>query len=222
MSTALFDPLKTQSKITDSVLVAFSGGKESVVVLDLCFKYFKRVQPFFMYIVPGLSFEERTLEWYEKRYQTEIIRIPHNEASVWLHYGFFCQYDEYMPLVSSNDIYNYMRIETGIEWIAGGERIADSMWRRAFMKKASSIDMIRRRIFPVIEWKKQDIYDYIKFHHLYLGEDSKALGFSFRSLQGNELVKIKALFPDDYKKILSIYPFAEASVRREELKNGKK
>ena len=63
------------SKVTDSVIVAFSGGKESVVTLDLCSRYFKNIKAFFMYIVPDLSFQERTLEWYEKRYQIEIMRI---------------------------------------------------------------------------------------------------------------------------------------------------
>ena len=66
MSTVLYDPIKTQAKVADEVIVAFSGGKESVVTLDLCFRYFKRVVPFFMYICPELSFQEKTLEWYEK------------------------------------------------------------------------------------------------------------------------------------------------------------
>ena len=222
MSTELFDPIKTQSKITDSVIVMFSGGKESVVVLDLCKRYFKRVEACFLYTVPNLSFEEKTMRWYEDKYDIKIRRIPHPQTSINLHYGFLTVYDEYFPIISSNDVSDYLRAETGIKWIAGGERIADSMWRRGFMKKSGSIDYQRGRIYPVSEWLKQDIQDYIKFHKLYLGADSKKLGYSFRSLQGDELIKIKEYFPEDYKKICRLYPMAEAMVIKEEMKDGKK
>ena len=99
MSTVLYDPIKAQSKITDSVIVAFSGGKESVVVLDLCFRFFRNVKPFFMYICPNLSFQERTIEWYERKYQTEIMRIPHMDVSEFFHYGSFRVPDESFPIV---------------------------------------------------------------------------------------------------------------------------
>lgn len=221
MSTVLYDPLKTMSKVTDAVIVAFSGGKESIVTLDMCFKHFKKVQPFFMYIAPGLSFQERTLEWYEKKYQTEIIRIPHMDVSEFFHYGSFREPDLSFPIISINDIYKYVRIKSDIWWIAAGERINDSIVRRAMMKKSGSIDVQRGRFYPVSAWKKQEILDYIKFHGLYLSPDSKKLGFSFRSLDGKELSAIKQLFPDDYQKILHLYPFAEAGVKREELLNGK-
>lgn len=223
MSTVLFDPIKTQSKITDSVIVAFSGGKESVCVLDMCFRYFKNVKPFFMYICPNLSFQEKTLAWYEKKYQTEIIRLPHMDVSEFFHYGSFRMPDYSFPIVSINDIYQYVRLETDMWWIAAGERIADSIIRRAMMKKSGSIDTQRGRIYPISEWKKQDVLDYIKFHNLYLGADSRHMGFSFKSLEGRELSMVKNYFPDDYAKIIRQYPFAEAGVRRyEEFGNGKK
>ena len=135
MSTVLYDPIKAMAKVTDSVIVAFSGGKESVVTLDLCTRYFKNVKAFFMYIVPDLSFQERTMEWYEKRYQIEIMRIPHMDVCEFYHYGSFRPEDPTFPIVSINDIYQYVRLETDTWWIAAGERIDDSIVRRAMMKK---------------------------------------------------------------------------------------
>lgn len=214
MSTVLYDPIKTQAKVTDSVIVAFSGGKESCVVLDLCFRFFRNVKPFFMYIAPDLSFQERTIEWYEKKYQTEIIRIPHMDVSEFYHYGSFRQPDYTFPIVSINDIYRWVRLETDIWWIAAGERINDSIVRRAMMKKSGSIDVQRGRFYPVSAWKKQEVIDYIKYHNLYLGQDSKKLGFSFKSLWGKELSMLKKYFPDDYYKVLRLYPFAAAGVKR--------
>ena len=121
MSTVLYDPIKTQAKVTSSVIVAFSGGKESIVTLDLCFRYFKRVVPFFMYICPDLSFQNKTIEWSEKKYQTEIIRIPHMDVSEFFHYGSFRIPDPTFPIVSINDIYKWIRLETDIWWIAAGK-----------------------------------------------------------------------------------------------------
>ncbi len=47
--------LAEYAKKHDSVLVSYSGGKDSLVTLDLCTRTFKRVTAFFMYFVPGPS-----------------------------------------------------------------------------------------------------------------------------------------------------------------------
>lgn len=220
MSNLLFDPLKTQSRVTDSVIVGFSGGKDSIVTLDLCFRYFKRVVPFFMYLVPGLEFQEKMLRWYENKYKTEIIRIPHFEVSEFLKYGSFTLYDQNVDVVGITDTYEYIRQKTGIHWIAAGERCADSIVRNAMIKQSGSIDYKRGRFYPIAYWKKNDVMQYIKLRRLYLSPEQKKLGFSFRSLSGNELAVIKEHYPDDYKKILRVYPFAGAAVERFE-KYGK-
>lgn len=220
MSNLLFDPLKTQSRVTDSVIVGFSGGKDSIVTLDLCFRYFKRVVPFFMYLVPGLEFQEKMLRWYENKYKTEIIRIPHFEVSEFLKYGSFTLYDQNVDVVGITDTYEYIRQKTGIHWIAAGERCADSIVRNAMIKQSGSIDYKRGRFYPIAYWKKNDVMQYIKLRRLYLSPEQKKLGFSFRSLSGNELAVIKERYPNDYKKILRVYPFAGAAVERFE-KYGK-
>ena len=220
MSNLLFDPIKTQASVTDSVIVGFSGGKDSIVTLDLCFRYFKRVVPFFMYLVPGLSFQENMLKRYEDRYGTEIIRLPHFECSEFLKYGSFTMADWNVDIVGINDTYAYLRDLTGIYWIAAGERCADSIVRNAMIKKSGSIDYKRGRFYPLAYWKKNEVLQYIKQKKLYLSKEQKEIGFSFRSLAGNELAVIKQLYPADYEKILRVYPFAGAGVERFE-KYGK-
>lgn len=214
MSNLLFDPIKTQSKVTDSVIVGFSGGKDSIVTLDLCFKYFKNVQPFFMYLVPGLEFQEKMLRWYENKYDTEIIRMPHFEVSEFLKYGSFTMLDNDVEVVTINDTYEYLRQHTGIHWIAAGERCADSIVRNAMIKKSGSIDYKRGRFYPLAYWKKNEVLQYIKYKKLYLSPEQKQLGFSFRSLAGCEVAVIKKYYPKDYRKILRVFPYAEAGVFR--------
>lgn len=220
MSNILFDPIKTQARVTDSVIVGFSGGKDSIVTLDLCFKYFKRVVPYFMYLVPDLDFQENMLKRYEERYNTEIIRIPHFECSDFLKYGSFTLYDPDVEIVKITDTYEYLRQQTGIHWIAAGERCADSIVRNAMIKKSGSIDHKRGRFYPLAYWKKNEVLQYIKMKKLYLSPEQKRLGFSFRSLAGSELSVIKEHYPKDYEKILKVYPFAGAGVERFE-KYGK-
>lgn len=214
MSNLLFDPVKTQATLTDSVIVAFSGGKDSIVCTDLCFRYFRNVKLYFMYLVPNLEFQEKMLRWYENKYNTEIIRVPHFEVSEFLKYGSFTLYDHNVDIVGITDTYEYIRGKTGIHWIAAGERCADSIVRNAMIKQSGSIDYKRGRFYPIAYWKKNDVMQYIKHKKLYLSPEQKKLGFSFRSLAGSELAVIKEHYPDDYKKILKIYPFAEAGVVR--------
>lgn len=214
MSNLLFDPIKTQASVTDSVIVGFSGGKDSIVTLDLCFKFFKRVRIFCMYLVPGLEFQEKMLKWYENKYKTNIIRIPHFEVSNFLKYGSFTLYDENVDIVGINDIYRYIRQKTGIHWIAAGERCSDSIVRNAMIKNSGSIDCKRGRFYPLAYWNKNDVLKYIKYKKLYLSPEQKKLGFSFRSLAGNELAILKEYYLKDYEKVLKVYPFVGAAVER--------
>lgn len=216
MSTAIYDSVKTASKITNKVLVGFSGGKDSVACLSLCNRYFEEVQPFFEYIVPGLEFQEKTLRYYENKYDKEIIRVPHFMLSDFLRYGSYRNMDLSVPIVKTVELYNYLREETGIYWIACGERIADSYIRRAMIKNSSSIDVKRGRFYPLAHWEKADVLSYNKLNRLPLSLENRKLGFSFRSLYGKEIKIIKETFPSDYEKIKAFFPMIEAELKWEE------
>lgn len=212
----MFEVVRTASKITDRVLVGFSGGKDSAAAMDLCFRYFPTVQPYFMYIVKGLEFQERTLRYYEKRYGCEILRIPHFMLSDFLAAGSFRLPDNTVPIVKTIDIYEYLRSKTGIHWIAGGERMSDSIVRNAMIKQSGAIDRKRGRIYPLAYWNKKQVLSYVKIRRLPLSLENRVLGFSFRGLQGKDMYKIKKAFPADYEKIKDVFPLIEAAVKRYE------
>lgn len=220
MRTALFDTLKTASAMTDSVIVGFSGGKDSAVTLDLCFRYFKHVHPYFMYIVKGLSFQERMLRYYEDRYKTEIMRIPHFMLAEFFRYGTFCNPDPSVPIVGVAEMYDWLREQTGAYWIAAGERINDSIWRRAMIKKSGTIDAKRGRVYPIAFWTKAEVMGYLKNKRLPLSLEYDSLGFSFRSLSAEEIRVIRERFPADFERIRTWFPLVEAGLKYDEFYRG--
>ena len=196
--------------------MAFSGGKESIVTLDLCMKYFPRVVPFFMYYIPGLSFQEKQIRWYEAKYDIQIERLPHFELSSLLRYGTFRNEDHTVPILDINDIYSWMRNKYGIRWIAAGERSGDSLIRGAMIKQSGSVDYDRSRFYPVAWWNKSEILEYIKLKRLYLAIDSRTFGTSFESVNTRSFLFLKEHFPTDYQRALKIFPLAEGAIKRYE------
>lgn len=221
MAETLFDAVQRQAALTDSVIVSYSGGKDSAVTLDLCKRHFAHVQVFFMYQIPGLSFQEAVLKWAEKRYSLEIYRIPHWELSHFYRSGSFARPDAAVPIVNVKDIYTHVRGVFDIHWISAGERCKDSMVRNAMIKKSGSIDVGRGRFFPIAYWSKEHITRYITRHQLKVSPESALLGHSFRSLQAKDLALVKTHYPLDYEKILKAFPEAAVTIERERMYGNK-
>ena len=202
--------------MTDHCLVGFSGGKDSVVALDLAFRHFKRVDAFFLYLVGGLSFNESIIRHYEDKHGIKIHRLPHFMLAEWLRYGTYRPADYDVPIVSVKETYDYARELTGAWWIAGGERIADSVWRRAMIKHSGSIDAKRGRLYPLADWDKAEVLAYIRQNRLRVGEESRKLGFSFASLLTREMLIIREAFPRDFETIKRWFPLVEAGIKQHE------
>jgi len=217
----LFHPIQTMSIVTDEVIVSYSGGKDSAIVLDLCSRYFKKVHVFFMYIVPGLSFQENLMTWAEKRYGVSVLRIPHFILGNMLKFGVFRVEDFDVPTIDVVDTYAYVRKFFDCHWIAGGERAKDSIQRNAQLKKSGSINKVRGRFFPIMYWDKAQVFGYIKRHKLRIAPEAKHLGHSFRALDAQDLLGIKRHYPSDYEKVKASFPFIEAEILHHELATKK-
>ena len=210
-------------KLTDHVIVGVSCGKDSVVTLDLCAEAFPRVSMFFMYLVRGLSFQERYLEYLEARYGGRVLRIPHFQLPEMLKLSVF-RSDTVrgvnLPTLKINDIEAHVRLETGGHWIAYGQKVHDSLERRARLKRCGGIEFSAGRFFPIADFSKAMVFNYLETKGIQLAPDYKYWGRSFGRLWSKELIGIKIHYPEDYQKILEVFPHAEAVVKRSEFGNN--
>lgn len=216
VAESLFAAIQRQKLLSDSVIVSYSGGKESAVVLDLCSRHFKTVHAFFMYQVPNLSFQEAVLRWAEQRYGIEIYRIPHFEVSRFYRYGIYRKPDATIPILKIADIYAHVREVFGCQWIAAGERAADSVVRGARLRSEGSINVKRGRFFPLAWWRIESVRRYIQAHSLKVSPESQILGHSFR-FDEDDIIAVKQHYPEDYERIRQSFPDIGAVVARREL-----
>lgn len=200
--------LKTQ---TDSVILFYSGGKDSLVLLDLLTKHFK-VKLAFMYFVDGLEHVERYLHFAQKKYGVEYRKYPH-----WM----LCDYyndnllrfhrSKEVPRLKLGDIEEQAKQDFGIEWIITGMKKADSLNRRLMLGTffMGSVDLKSKRAHPLAEWKKQDCLAYIRHRKLPMPIAYSKTNSSGVDLKPDVLAWCKKNAPGDYAKIIEQFPFAE-------------
>lgn len=115
----------------DSVLVAFSGGKDSLVCLDLACKVFKRVIPFFMFFVPGLRCIDEKMLIVKDRYGLDVLQYPHMLYFRAIRERLYCttsvQTESKIKEFGLTDIYKVICHDTGINLIINGSKETDNM-----------------------------------------------------------------------------------------------
>jgi phosphoadenosine phosphosulfate reductase len=123
--------------------------------------------------------------------------------------------------LSVKDIDEHVREQSGFEWIISGEKAHDSIVRRAMLKKCRGVDERRKRCFPLTAWSTSTVFNYVKRNKIFLPSDYGMFGNSFGKLWYEELSQIKKHYPDDYQKILEVFPYAESAIKRFEFYGDK-
>lgn len=203
------------------VIVALSGGKESLVTLDLCCKRFQKVTCYYLYYVQGLSFREKIFSYLRKRYEAnglDIFQLPSPALPHYLRSGQF-RYETAASKRARNfgfrDIENYVRSKTGARFVATGEKILDSMHRQAQIKSHGGVDFDRMRFYPVAHWKESQVFNYLKINRIHLPSDyalmenvktSGSRTHNFAVFSAEALVKVREKYPEDWEKIVEQFP----------------
>lgn len=203
----------------DSAIVYLSGGKDSVVTLDLCRSHFSRVEAVFMYFVPGLSFQETYLRYLERRYSLSVLRIPHWGLSHLFRSASFrhsTAASSSAKLVKIRDVDAYIRRHFNIDYIATGEKACDSLERRTQIVQCDALNHSRRRIYPIAWWTHNDVMSYLDRQQILPSPEYRITWDkkSFGSLWSRQILPIAEHYPDDYAKIKKQFPMIDAQVQR--------
>ena len=206
--------LNAQRDKSDSILVAYSGGKDSLAILDLCSRTFKRVVCFYMYFVPGLESIETQLQYARYRWGVEILYYPHWTLIKAIRSGFYCNQNKQaddMPELSLRDVYDWARLDTGMSFIATGAKDSDSLWRRRFFHATRTWDDM---VYPIREWQKIDVLAYLQMRKIPVPDMSKTATATGVDLSTPSILFMHDNFPEDFKKIERWFPYVRAVVKR--------
>lgn len=225
------EAMREVRKETDTVLLAFSGGKDSVCAWLMLREVFPRIVPIFRYWLPGLEFIEVGLRYYERFFGTKIIRVPHPGWYDFMRYGVFQTPMTYQV----TEAWDYKRVEfdhqrdwiaeeLGLDpgWLATGMRAAESVRRMFTVKKYGVLNRNNHVFYPVAYYRKDDVIRALRSSGVKLGLDYRIMGRSFDGVQFTFLDPVRRHFPKDYETIKRWLPLVELEYARKEVYDREK
>jgi predicted phosphoadenosine phosphosulfate sulfurtransferase len=215
---------------TDTVMLGFSGGKDSVAAWLVLREHFKRVVPIFHYWIPDLEFVNQGLHYFEKFFSEKIVRLPHPCFAQMIQAGAYQPPDRY-PVCEwwniekatfreqADWVAEDMKLPS--RWMAVGIRAADSVIRRKVFQARGFVDLNQQKFFPIGNLKKDDLIHLFRTSGVKLSPEYSVMGRSFDGLNSLYLEPVRKYFPQDFRKILDWFPLAEAELIRREIYYGK-
>ncbi len=209
------------------VLCSFSGGKDSLAVLDLCCCAFRPsdVVAVHYYLVPDLDYLRPRLDIARSRYGIRLIQLPHPNLAQFVRTGYFRKADSTAKTrirsLKRRDVEAVARLRTGIDWIVSGERKTDSLFRRGMLNQTDDgIWWKHRKAFPIIEWKPRDVFAYLRSRKLPIPFDEEIdtlAGTNGDMLSPDFLLWLRSRHPADYRKFQAVFPYVDSILAKEQI-----
>ena len=205
------------SKETDSILLFHSlSGKDSIVLLDLCYKKFKRVIVVFMYLVKDLEHVMRYYNYAKAKYPNiEFVQVPHYALFNYIKTGYMgIKQNTKQRQWTLADITEKLREKIGVEWACYGFKQSDSLNRRLMLRSYTdgkeAINWKTKKFYPLSTYRNKEIMDFILDHRLknpeVCGTNKQSSGVDIEDVEYQKY--LKELFPEDLEKIYKVFPMA--------------
>ena len=205
------------SKETDSILLFHSlSGKDSIVLLDLCYKKFKRVIVVFMYLVKDLEHVMRYYNYAKAKYPNiEFVQVPHYALFNYIKTGYMgIKQNTKQRQWTLADITEKLREKIGVEWACYGFKQSDSLNRRLMLRSYTdgkeAINWKTKKFYPLSTYRNKEIMDFILDHRLknpeVCGTNKQSSGVDIEDVEYQKY--LKELYPEDLEKIYKVFPMA--------------
>ena len=206
--------------------IGFSTGKDSLSCAVICRNLGVEYIPFYFYLCPDLEFVEKSIVLYERVLGIKIIQIPHPVLYDFLRHQDFqppkmIQYlaDQKLPKLTFEDlIFCYLEsiVDHREYYDVVGMRASESFNRRKFFEKHAGVDHKERKIYPIWNWNKSDVLQYLTDNKIPLSDDYAIWNRSYDGMKYQFLFGVKKHYPNDWLKLLEYFPLLEAELFRYE------
>ncbi|ADG98566.1 hypothetical protein Srot_2112 [Segniliparus rotundus DSM 44985] len=219
-----------------TVMVAFSGGKDSVATVLALRDAGVQTELAYLYFVPGrepgepLGFVKDGLDYLEDKLQQRIRRYPHPSLYRMLNAFTFtpperCAIIEMarFPEVDDLEMWRVIRKDTGAAkdtWVADGVKAVDNPPRCIALTAQGLVKRNTRKVSPIADWLTKEVKGRIEAEGIALPVDYQWFGRSFDGIDHRFLKPVKDNAPEDYAQILEWFPLAELEILRHEFFDG--
>ena len=208
--------------------LGFSRGKDSIAAWLWLRTFFDRIIPFHLDAVPGLSFVERSLAYYESWFGVSIQRFVSGgllraiERMIYQLPGAENEIDSSgLVEYDTHDVVRFLRREMNLPraWCAFGINASDSIDRRIYVNKYQGRIESHRSFYPCFDWPKKQILEMVRKVGVKLPEDYLLNNRTFAGTPEYRYVaKMKELFPADYERVRLTFPLVDAVFARQAFK----
>lgn len=194
----------------EPLILMFSGGKDSIVMLDIAMRLkLLDIKIIHGYFCPNIPSREKFLTYYEGKYGVKIER-----RLSW--YGASMKAGR---TIKQAEIYNELRKEFNISYIAEGIKPTDSIVRNALIKQSDrGIDTKVLKCYPLYRWYDSAVVAYIKQNKLLLPVEYQAgVKHDLSNMTVESLQWVRHNLPADYEVIIKNYPKLKERMIHKEL-----
>lgn len=205
--------LKSLAEKHEAVLVGYSGGKESCVILDLATKFFKRVVAYHLYLVPGLRYTEERLAFARSRWKVDFLTYPSSAFLDACRNWWYCDpRPEWcaLPDWNADTFHKAIQRQTGIPLILNGARLGDYRNRRRQVQGRKKKDVV----YPIRDWAKAHVAKYLLVNGIPLPPSDGRVSTSV-NLTARSLLWLARDYPDDFERVAKFFPYVRTQVYRQ-------